>query len=138
MYREKTTKSSGAAIGEIKEVRATVTDDSLEMEIDLMFDNLIFEGNYKFDGGVNLFQIHTKGFFNISMEGVSTTWAVKGELEERDGEKYMVIKEADMSPVPSNVNIYATNIFPDKAVNDAFLVTMNQNWRSLYKEALPY
>ncbi|XP_055598035.1 putative beta-carotene-binding protein [Uranotaenia lowii] len=130
-------KSYGLSRAQIRDVRATADDNSLQMEVDVLFPKVVSEGKYKGEGRFNAIKVVSKGYFNVTTLDVKVTWKFVGRVAERNGEQYMMIENFDMNPEVGDMKIYATGLFPDPGLNQVALDFVNQYWPMLYKQMLP-
>ncbi|XP_053672475.1 uncharacterized protein LOC128722819 [Anopheles nili] len=133
----KNAKTFGISKAQILDVRATATDKSLNLAVDVRFPEIVMEGYFKGEGRFNSIKLASKGYFNNTMTDVTTTWMMSGNVKERNGEEYLEIEDFDMSPEVANMKIYATGLFPDPELNQIALEFVNQYWPMMYKELLP-
>lgn len=63
----KNVRSYGFSTITVKDVRSDLTDESLDIEVDVAFPKIDMEGNFKGQGSFNTFVLKTKGYFNMSM-----------------------------------------------------------------------
>lgn len=133
----KNAKTFGMSKAQIMDVRASATDKTLNLEVDVRFPQILIEGFFKGEGRFNSIKLASKGYFNNSMTEVTTTWKMAGKVTERNGEEYLQIESFDMSPEVGDMKIYATGLFPDPELNQIALEFVNQYWPMMYKELLP-
>uniref|UniRef100_A0A182RCP4 Circadian clock-controlled protein n=1 Tax=Anopheles funestus TaxID=62324 RepID=A0A182RCP4_ANOFN len=133
----KNAKTFGMSKARILGVRASATDKSANIEVDVHFPEIVMEGYFKGEGRFNSIKLASKGYFNNTMTDVTTTWSMAGRVKERDGEEYLQIESFDMAPEVANMKIYATGLFPDPELNQVALEFVNQYWPMFYKELLP-
>uniref|UniRef100_A0A182NFB0 Haemolymph juvenile hormone binding protein n=1 Tax=Anopheles dirus TaxID=7168 RepID=A0A182NFB0_9DIPT len=133
----KNAKTFGMGSAQILDVRAAATDKSMNLAVDVRFPEIVMEGFFKGEGRFNSIKLASKGYFNNTMTDVTTTWTMAGQVQERDGEEYLVIESFDMTPEVGNMKIFATGLFPDPELNTIALEFVNQYWPMIYKELLP-
>lgn len=63
----KNVRSYGFSTITVKDVRSELTDETLDIEVDVAFPKIDMEGNFKGQGSFNTFVLKTKGYFNMSM-----------------------------------------------------------------------
>lgn len=140
----------------VKKVVSNFTENEMQIVADIYVPKIFSTGDYTSNMTFNLFQLRSKGKYNVTMKDVSGRWNIKGRLEKIDGEDYMKVYKFDLDPdaksmkfsisglfdddtlsefedciVPKK-NIFNTS-FADQFANDFF----NQYWRPLYKEMIP-
>ncbi|KAJ1528429.1 hypothetical protein ONE63_006841 [Megalurothrips usitatus] len=76
----------------IRDVRAKLTDDKMDMEIDVYFPTMFIEGDFKMEGKIGSFPFAGRGPWNVTITDLEATWHLIGEAVDREGEKYMQLK----------------------------------------------
>ncbi|XP_049774147.1 protein takeout-like [Schistocerca cancellata] len=124
----------------VGDVRANLDDGGLfRMEVDVGFQQLFLEGDYKAQGKIIVFPINGKGVYNISMADVTATWNVTGEYFRKAGKKFLRLTRFDMFPEVGDMEVYASNLFTgNDEFNKAALAFANEFWPVLYTELLPF
>ncbi|XP_035777108.1 uncharacterized protein LOC118458568 [Anopheles albimanus] len=133
----KNAKTYGISKAQILGTRATVTDKTFNLAVDVRFPQIFMEGYFKGEGRFNSIKLASKGYFNNTMTDVTTTWQMSGEVKQRNGEDYVEIDSFDMSPEVADMKVFATGLFPDAELNQIALEFVNQYWPMFYKELLP-
>lgn len=99
--------------------------DKLEIEISLSFPWLQYEGAY--DVNMNFMNLPIKGkgpMFGNTSEVISTA-KLKGMFVEKEGDKYVEFTSADVDVIVKDYYIRVDKLFPDKQLNDALNIMMN-------------
>uniref|UniRef100_A0A034WI37 Circadian clock-controlled protein n=1 Tax=Bactrocera dorsalis TaxID=27457 RepID=A0A034WI37_BACDO len=143
---------SGFATGrvQVRNVRIFGISDSVVQSVDHRMDGdkvsmglvtqvprLYLEGNYKADMMINEVKMTPKGYFNVTMTDLVLSSQSEGELYERDGHTYLRLTKFNFEPEIGDMQIYASNLVPDPALNAVILDFVNQYWRQVYKIMLP-
>lgn len=110
-------KMYGISRAQVREVHSEVTEDEMDLEVNLLFPRVFMEGNYKGEGRFNGIHINSKGYYNVTMRNVDITWKIAGALEENNGEQYMRIKSFNMAPKIGDLKVYASGLMPDPALS---------------------
>ncbi|XP_058803116.1 uncharacterized protein LOC131671023 [Phymastichus coffea] len=127
-------KSYGAAKSIFQAVRPTRSADRMSLEVDFVMPKVFIEGDYKAEGSVGPYKIGGKGYFNISMEGVSTTWGIEGRVEN----DRWVVEHFHVYPEVEKMKVYFTDLFNgNPELNKAAMTFVNEYWQVLYKGMLP-
>lgn len=113
-------KMYGISRAQIKEVHSEITEDEMNLEVNILFPRIFMEGNYKGEGRFNGIHINSKGYYNVTMRDIDITWKMSGVLEENNGEKYMRIKAFSMSPIIGDLKAYVSGLMPDPALSKYF------------------
>lgn len=133
----KDVKVYGISRSIVKDVRFTLNEDGTHMETDVSAPRLFVEGNYKADMKINDVRMNPKGYFNVTMTGVSFTQTMNGKFETRDGKRYLRVVDFDMDVDIDDMKIYANGLFPDPTLNAIVVDFINQYWREIYKVIIP-
>uniref|UniRef100_A0A336MFV3 CSON001101 protein n=1 Tax=Culicoides sonorensis TaxID=179676 RepID=A0A336MFV3_CULSO len=129
---------SGFSRAQVKNVRTKINDRKMYIEIDMKIPELTTEAQYKGSGGFNELRVNSTGWMKVTLNKMSGTWKFLGEIENIQGEDYMIFKKFDIDNLAiKNMQINATGLFPDPDVNSLVLEFINQYWESLYKQVLP-
>ncbi|XP_014238907.1 uncharacterized protein LOC106660454 [Trichogramma pretiosum] len=127
-------KTYGMAKINFLAVRPKYDGDKMDMDIDVAIPKIYIDGYYKADGAIGNFKVGGKGYFNISMEGIRTTWSLKGRVEN----DRWVIEHFYMSPQVESMKVYFDDLFNgNQALNQAAMVFVNEYWPVLYNSMLP-
>ncbi|XP_014281166.1 protein takeout [Halyomorpha halys] len=125
---------------QIYDVRMSLDNPKrITLEVDFSNKKVFIEGNYEAEGSIADFPILAKGAFNLSMSDLSGTFKMKGHLVSRDGEQYLMVDRASMRPYVGNMTFFMTNDnskYPE--LTALFIGLVNQFWKSIYTETLPY
>lgn len=62
----KNAKVYGMSGAEVQDVRSNLTENSLDLELDVRFPKVFMEGNYKGEGRFNEYKVKSRGFFNVT------------------------------------------------------------------------
>lgn len=87
------------------------------------------------DGQVLILPIKGNGKSNITMVDLKTKHDQRGEIFEKDGEKYFRIKEYKIKFEPRLVMMNFTNLFNgDKQLGNNMNSFLNENWQVVFDE----
>uniref|UniRef100_A0A336KU45 CSON013981 protein n=1 Tax=Culicoides sonorensis TaxID=179676 RepID=A0A336KU45_CULSO len=129
---------SGFSRAQVKNVRTKINDRKMYIEIDMKIPELTTQAQYKGSGGFNELRVNSTGWMKVTLNKMSGTWKFLGEIENIQGEDYMIFKKFDIDNLAiKNMQINATGLFPDPDVNSLVLEFINQYWESLYQQVLP-
>lgn len=127
---------SGASV---HDARVRTDDDQLHIEIDLTAPKVVVRTEYEGNGQYNALKINAHGMINNTMSDLVFTWKLDGVPVKIGSETYMNITSFYMRPDVGNMHISLTNDNPEtKDLTDFGLRFMNENWRALYREFLPF
>jgi len=127
-------KSYGLAKTNFLSVKPKFEGNRMDMDIDIEIPKVFVDGYYKADGAIANFKVGGKGYFNVSMEGVRTTWGIKGRVEN----DRWVIEHFLLNPEVDSMKIYFDDLFNgNQNLNQAALIFVNEYWPVLYKAMLP-
>lgn len=127
----------GISEGTVRKVDYRMDGDKVHMGLATQMPRLYIEGNYKADMMINELKMTPKGYFNVTMSDLVLSSESEGELYERDGHTYLRLTKFNFEPEIGDMQIYASNLVPDPALNAVILDFVNQNWRQVYKIMLP-
>lgn len=114
-------KTYGMSRLTVKKVVSKFVDDEMSIEADLFFPKLFSTGDYKSNMTFNLFQLHSKGLYNVTMKDVVGKWNIKGKLEKIDGEEYMKVYKFDLDPDANSMKFSISGLFPDETLSKFFI-----------------
>ncbi|XP_057338860.1 uncharacterized protein LOC130676554 [Microplitis mediator] len=128
-------KSYGLAKTRFLSIRSNHEDNRYRLEIDLEIPKMFVEGDFKSDGTIGSFNVMGKGEFNVSMEDVSGTMTLEGEIiNDR-----WVLDKFNFMPEVGNMKVWASDLFNgNKELTKAALTFANQYWQILYRGMLPH
>lgn len=130
----KNVKTYGTSRARVLSVRTTATEDRHRLEIDLGFPKIFIEGEYKAEGRLNDFKLGGKGYFNVSMEGVTTVFDVTGRIEN----DRWVVEHVTSLPEVEKMKIYFDDLFNgNENINNVARSFVNEYWPLFYRELLP-
>lgn len=116
-------------------VRPNHEDNHFSLEVDMEIPKILIEGDYKAEGSLGSFKMGGKGFFNISMEDVKTTWALEGPVED----DRWVVKHFRVAPEVGKMNVWFSDLFSgNEELNRAAMSFVNEYWPVIYRGMLPY
>ncbi|XP_071440031.1 circadian clock-controlled protein daywake-like [Hetaerina americana] len=112
--------------------------DKLGMEVDVFFPIIFMEGVTKMVGKLWELNLSTQAKFNVTMGGISATWKIRGEMEERDGREFLKVVEFDMKPLVAAMAINVNPLFPKSESMSQFAEgVINSMWPEIYEALLP-
>lgn len=124
----------GLAKSRFLSVKPEMDGDFFRLEIDVEIPKLLIDGDYKAEGSLATFKIGGKGFFNISMENVRTTWDISGHVVN----DRWVVEHFKTVPTISSMKIWFSDLFNgNEELNRAALVFINEYWPLVYRTMLP-
>lgn len=139
-FTSRDTNTYGFSRLKIHGVRAELDDPKrISIEADFTNDKIYIEGDYEAEGTISDYPILGKGTFNVSMTDVSGIFKLRGHLIQRDGDEFLLIDRATMRPDVGNLTMGMTNEnnkYPE--LTNLFIGLVNQFWKSIYQETLPY
>ncbi|XP_023245284.1 protein takeout-like [Copidosoma floridanum] len=129
------TTTYGLAKTRFLAVRPSFTGDRVNLEVDIEIPKVFIDGFYKAEGAIGPYKIGGKGYFNVSMEGISATWGIEGRVNEYDR---LVVEHFHVFPEVESMKVYFTDLFNgDEALNKMALTFVNEYWQVIYKSMLP-
>lgn len=127
-------KTYGLAKANFLAVRPYRSDNVMNLEIDLEIPKIFIDGDYKAEGQVAHYKIGGKGYFNISMEGISVTWGLEGRITD----DRWFIQHFHVYPEVQQMKVYFDDLFNgNEEMNKAAINFVNEYWPVLYKGMLP-
>ncbi|KZC13432.1 Circadian clock-controlled protein, partial [Dufourea novaeangliae] len=115
-------------------VKPELSDDFFRLEVDVEFPKLLLDGYYKADGNLGSFKIGGKGFFNVSMGDVRTTWDISGHVTD----DRWVVEHFKFVPEVGDMKIWFNGLFNgNEEMNKAALYFVNEYWPMVYRSLLP-
>ncbi|XP_067621318.1 uncharacterized protein [Eurosta solidaginis] len=127
----------GISEGQVQKVDFHLNGNKVRMGLVTQMPRFYVEGNYKADMLINEVKMTPKGYFNVTMTDLLLTSDAEGELYERDGHTYLKLTKFNFDPDIGDMNIYASNLVPDPALNAVILDLVNQYWPQVYKIMIP-
>ncbi|XP_015604904.1 circadian clock-controlled protein [Cephus cinctus] len=131
----KNARNYGLSKAQFLAVRPQLQNDYFRLEVDVEIPKVFIEGDYKAEGSLETFQMGGKGYFNISLEGVITTWNIEGPIvnDRWQVEHFTVLPEVN------KMHVYFTDLFNgNENLNRAAMSFVNEYWSVLYHGMLPY
>ncbi|XP_041975448.1 putative beta-carotene-binding protein [Aricia agestis] len=130
---------AGLKASTVKDARLKADDDKFHLEVDMFTPRVRVTGRYRGEGGYNAIFVNTTGDFSVNMTDLTYTWKLDGKPEVIDGKTYVRINSFYMHPDLGDLKADMTNENPEFAEIIRLGVTLsNENWRTFYKELLPY
>ncbi|CAG9581340.1 unnamed protein product [Danaus chrysippus] len=123
----------------VKDVRLRADDDSFYMEVDMFSPAISVDGKYEGGGSYNDLNVTAYGDYVTNMTDLVYTWKLEGKPETIGDDVFVRITSFYMRPDVSNMNVHLSNDSPSsKDLTDLGVKLVNENWRLLYKELLPF
>nr|ARD05169.1 juvenile hormone binding protein 2 [Antheraea pernyi] len=123
----------------VHDARVRADDDQVHIEIDLTAPKIVIRSDYEGVGQYNDLKIKAHGTVRTVMTDLVFTWKLDGVSEKNGDEKYIHINSFYMRPDVGKMQISMTNNNPEtKDLTEFGLRFINENWRTLYKELLPF
>ncbi|CAH0724812.1 unnamed protein product, partial [Brenthis ino] len=123
----------------VRDARLRAEDDNFHLEIDMFSPAISISGKYEGHGGYNSLNITAHGTFVTNMTNLVYTWKLDGKPETINNEVFVRIKSFYMRPDVGNMQIFLTNKSPEsKDLTELGVKLVNENWRIMYKELVPY
>ncbi|CAO1325938.1 unnamed protein product [Diamesa serratosioi] len=133
----KQVNTHGISAAKIHKVKSAFKGSEMLLEIDVSFPRIFIDGLFKGEFSLGETKFKSKGDFNLTMKDVATTWNMKGNLTNINGEYFMKINSFNMSPTVGQMKIAANGLVEDKKLNQLAVGLFNTFWPTLYKEMLP-
>ncbi|KAK9504131.1 hypothetical protein O3M35_010534 [Rhynocoris fuscipes] len=114
-------------------------DKKIELDIDFHNKQVLVNGNYLAEGYISDLPILGKGKYSGTITNVTGTLKIRGHVIQRDGEEYLQIDRTIMRPSVGDMKIQMSNEnnkYPE--LSNLLVSLLNQFWRPIYEEALPY
>nr|ATU82763.1 secreted Juvenile haemolymph binding protein-like protein [Pristhesancus plagipennis] len=111
----------------------------IELDVDFHNKQVLVNGNYLAEGYISDLPIHGKGKYSGTISNVTGTLKIRGHIVQRDGEEFLQIDRSIMRPTIGDMKIQMSNEnnkYPE--LNNLLVSLLNQFWRPIYEEALPY
>ncbi|XP_075971905.1 circadian clock-controlled protein daywake-like [Anticarsia gemmatalis] len=123
----------------VHDARVRADDDKFHLEVDLSTPQVIVSAEYYGEGQFNALKIVAEGTFNTTMTDLVFTWKLDGIPVKNGSDTFIRIKEFYMRPDVGNMYTYfANDNLESKELTDLGTRFANDNWRTLYREFLPY
>ncbi|NP_001036947.1 juvenile hormone binding protein an-0147 precursor [Bombyx mori] len=123
----------------VHDARVRADEDNFYMEVDLSAPSIVIRGDFKGEGQYNALKVKAYGDFNTSMSDLIFTWKLDGVPEKNGTDTYVRIKSFYMRPDVGNMISHLNNENPEtRELTNLGTSFLNQNWRVLYRELLPY
>ncbi|EDW57770.1 uncharacterized protein Jhbp13 [Drosophila virilis] len=130
-------KLYGFAEHKIEKVNVKLDGDKVKLRIVSQLPKMNLLGNYKAEMLVNSLQLKPKGNFNVTLFDVENRVVTDGEFYNKDGRRFLRIKDIDVNPKIRDMIIKANGIFPDPELDELALNVANSYWRDIYGIILP-
>jgi len=91
-------------------------------------------GDYEMSGRILLLPITGNGKANITLINTKIEHRLIGEPFEKDGVKYMRLKEYRVVFDPKRVYMHFDNLFNDKTLSQTMNRFLNDNWETVFSE----
>ncbi|KAM7360708.1 juvenile hormone binding protein 12 [Cochliomyia hominivorax] len=101
---------------------------------DSVTDRIEMLGDYEMSGRILLLPITGNGRANITLLNSKIEHRLIGEPFEKDGIKYMRLKEYRVSFDPKRVNMHFENLFNDATLSQTMNRFLNDNWETVFNE----
>nr|QCF41932.1 odorant binding protein [Athetis dissimilis] len=129
----------GLRLAKVHDARLRADDDKFHLEVDLTGPLVAVRAQYYGEGQFNNLKILAYGEFNTTMTDLVYTWKLNGVPEKNGNETYVRIKDFYMRPDIGSIVTSFRNDNPEtREFTDLGTRFANENWRTLYKEFLPY
>ncbi|KAF9421595.1 hypothetical protein HW555_002528 [Spodoptera exigua] len=123
----------------VHDARLRADDDKFHLEVDLSGPRVSVRADYYGEGQFNSLKIVAYGQVNTTMSDLVYTWKLDGVPEKNGTETYVRIKDFYMRPDVGSIVTHFKNDNPEsRELTDLGTRFANENWRTLYKEFLPY
>ncbi|EDW83384.2 uncharacterized protein Dwil_GK22344 [Drosophila willistoni] len=97
-------------------------------------DRIEMIGDYEMSGRILLLPITGTGKANITLVNTKIEHRLIGEPYEKDGVKFMRLKEYRVSFDPKRVYLKFENLFNDKTLSEGMNRFLNENWEVVFNE----
>ncbi|XP_060647528.1 protein takeout isoform X2 [Drosophila nasuta] len=97
-------------------------------------DRIEMIGDYEMSGRILLLPITGHGKANITLVNTKIEHRLIGEPFEKDGVKYMRLKEYRVAMEPKRVYLQFENLFNDKTLSEGMNRFLNENWETVFNE----
>ncbi|XP_002032522.2 protein takeout [Drosophila sechellia] len=97
-------------------------------------DRIEMIGDYEMSGRILLLPITGHGKANVTLINTKIEHRLIGEPFEKDGVKYMRLKDYRVSFDPKRVYMNFENLFNDKTLSDGMNRFLNENWETVFNE----
>ncbi|CAB3239921.1 unnamed protein product [Arctia plantaginis] len=135
----KNTYVTGLKNSIVKDARLRADDDKFHLEVDLTTPKVTITTNYRGEGKFNVLNIYAYGTINTTMTDLTYTWKLDGVPEKKGNDTYVRITEFYMRPdVGSMFTALENENLESRELTDLGVSFANANWRTLYKEFLPF
>ncbi|PZC80154.1 hypothetical protein B5X24_HaOG200968 [Helicoverpa armigera] len=129
----------GLRAAKVHDARLRADDDKFHLEVDLTSPKVTVHAEYHGEGKFNSLRILAFGEVNTTMTDLVYTWKLDGVPEKNGTETYIRIKEFYMRPDVGSIVTNFKNDNPEsRELTDLGTRFANENWRTLYREFLPY
>lgn len=101
---------------------------------DSVTDRIQMLGDYEMSGRILLLPITGNGRANITLVNTAIEHRLIGEPFEKNGVKYMRLKDYRVSFNPKRVYMYFENLFNDPTLSQTMNRFLNDNWETVFNE----
>ncbi|XP_065371506.1 protein takeout [Calliphora vicina] len=101
---------------------------------DSVTDRIEMLGDYEMSGRILLLPITGSGRANITLVSSKIEHRLIGEPFEKDGVKYMRLKDYRVSFSPKRVYMHFENLFNDATLSQTMNRFLNDNWETVFNE----
>ncbi|KAJ9577458.1 hypothetical protein L9F63_005959 [Diploptera punctata] len=111
---------------------------SMDIENLILYTNasvpfMRFQCNYELEGKVLLLPVKGNGDAEFNFTDVFVSGAMKGKLEKRNGEDYLLVNDINFDTEMKNSHVQLNNLFNgDKVLGEATNKVFNENWREIF------
>ncbi|BFF90365.1 protein takeout [Drosophila madeirensis] len=97
-------------------------------------DRIEMIGDYEMSGRILLLPITGHGKSNVTLLNTKIEHRLIGEPFEKDGVKYMRLKDYRVNFEPKRVYLNFENLFNDRTLSDGMNRFLNENWETVFNE----
>lgn len=149
------TRNYGMSRSKIRNVNSNFQNGEMKLDLNIFLIRIRTTGNYSSIFKNSILNLKSNGTFKMTVSDVNIKLTIKGKLENRNGEDYMKVYEADADIDANGFKIDFTGIFTDEKLSEflenpiikinssSFYVSdelvnnfINDYWRVVYKDIL--
>ncbi|KAK3925850.1 Circadian clock-controlled protein daywake [Frankliniella fusca] len=131
-------KVHGASGVKVRAASAALTDNSLDMSLDITIPTMFIEGEFKIEGKIGSFPFAGRGPWNVTITDLEANWHLIGETVDKQGEKYMQIKRFIPTYRVGGMKANAENLVEGAPeLTNLAMNLINQYWEPVLTAMMP-
>jgi len=116
-------KAFGMTHSNILKVKSEFNGTKMSLDIDVLIPKFFVTAYFKSNASFGIYDIVSKGQFNLTAKELHCPLRIKGELIKITGEDFMRINSVGLEPDYKDIKFSATGLSPDPATSQFFATT---------------